>query len=143
MTGPDPLEVARACVKRMFDDDLASQRLGIAITLIAPGEIAATMQVREDMVNGHAICHGGYVFTLADTAFAFACNCYDRVTVAAGASIEFVTPAHAGDELTATAVETHRKGRSGVYDVQVTRSQGDLIAVFRGRSVSLDRPLLK
>lgn len=138
-----PIEVARACVEQMFEDDLASQRLGIAIKLIAPGQIAATMRVREDMVNGHAICHGGYVFTLADTAFAFACNCYDRVAVAAGATIEFVEPAHAGDELTAMALETHRKGRSGVYDVRVTRGQGDLIAVFRGRSVALDRPLLK
>ena len=143
MKDSDALELASACVARMFEDDLASQRLGIAIRLIAPGQIAATMRVRADMVNGHAICHGGYVFTLADTAFAFACNCYDRVAVAAGASIEFVTPAHAGDELTAMAVETHRKRRSGVYDVRVTRAQGDLIAVFRGRSVSLDRPLLK
>lgn len=142
MSADTDLVRARACAERMYADDLASQRLGIAIEVIGPGEVEATMAVREDMVNGHAICHGGYIFTLADTAFAFACNAYDRVTVAGGASIEFLAPARAGDRLRARANEVHRKGRSGVYDVRVSDSQDRLVAVFRGRSVTLDKTLL-
>lgn len=142
MNADTDLVRARACAERMYADDLASQRLGIAIEVIGPGEVEATMAVREDMVNGHAICHGGYIFTLADTAFAFACNAYDRVTVAGGASIEFLAPARAGDRLRARANEVHRKGRSGVYDVRVSDSQDRLVAVFRGRSVTLDKTLL-
>jgi acyl-CoA thioesterase len=101
------------------------------------------MTVAATMVNGHDIAHGGYVFLLADTAFAFACNTYDEVTVAAGADVTFVAPARLGDELVAEAVERRRFGRSGVYDVTVTRGPGgDVVAEFRGRSRSLGRPLL-
>lgn len=136
------MQLARACAERMFADDLASQSLGIDIEVPAPGRAVATMAVREDMLNGHAICHGGHIFTLADTAFAFACNAYNRVSVAAGATIDFVTPARAGERLRACATEVHRKGRNGVYDVRVNASDGRLVAVFRGRSVTLDKALL-
>src|SRR6059058_1426752 len=126
----------------MYADDVASQSLGISISDVAPGTAIATMPVRDDMLNGHGICHGGYVFTLADTAFAFACNTYDDVTVAAGADVAFLAPVHAGTELVATAVERARRGRSGLYDVTVSTSNGDVVAEFRGRSRSLGRPLL-
>ena len=134
--------LARRCADRMYADDAASQTLGITITDVATGTAIASMTVRDDMVNGHGICHGGYVFTLADTAFAFACNTYDDVTVAAGADISFLEPVHRGDELTATAVELSRRGRSGLYDVTVRTGAGTVVAEFRGRSRSLGRPLL-
>jgi acyl-CoA thioesterase len=126
----------------MYADDVASQRLGIDISDVAPGRATATMTVRADMVNGHGICHGGYVFTLADTAFAFACNTYDERTVAAGADVSFLEPVEVGDRLTAAAVERARRGRSGIYDVTVTRDDGAVVAEFRGRSRSLGRPML-
>jgi acyl-CoA thioesterase len=126
----------------MYAADLASQRLGIDISDVAPGCASASMAVREDMVNGHGICHGGYVFTLADTAFAFACNTYDDRTVAAGADVSFLEPVVAGDRLTARATERSRRGRSGLYDVTVSRADGTVVAEFRGRSRSLGRPLL-
>jgi acyl-CoA thioesterase len=127
----------------MYARDRASQHLGIAVTDVAPGRAVATMPVTDTMVNGHDIAHGGYVFLLADTAFAFACNTYDEVTVAAGADVTFVAPARLGDELVAEAVERRRFGRSGVYDVTVTRAgDGAVLAEFRGRSRSLGRALL-
>jgi len=126
----------------MYADDTASQALGIAISDVAPGTATATMVVRSDMVNGHGIGHGGYVFTLADTAFAFACNTYDERTVAAGADVTFLEPVHAGEALTATATERSRRGRSGLYDVTVRREDGTVVAEFRGRSRSLGKPLL-
>ena len=134
--------LARRCADRMYADDAASQTLGITITDVATGTAIASMTVRDDMANGHGICHGGYVFTLADTAFAFACNTYDDVTVAAGADISFLEPVHRGDELTATAVELSRRGRSGLYDVTVRTGAGTVVAEFRGRSRSLGRSLL-
>src|SRR5947209_819802 len=127
----------------MYADDAASQALGITISDVAPGTAIAAMTVREDMANGHGICHGGYLFTLADTAFAFACNTYDDVTVAAGGDINFVEPVSKGANLIATAVEVHRRGRSGLYDVTVRADDGTVVAEFRGRSRSLGRPLLK
>ncbi|MFI5911082.1 hydroxyphenylacetyl-CoA thioesterase PaaI [Dactylosporangium sp. NPDC051541] len=127
----------------MYATDTASQSLGITISAVAPGRATATMTVTAAMLNGHAIGHGGYVFLLADTAFAFACNTYDRVTVAAGADVSFLEPARAGDELTATAVERSRRGRSGLYDVTVHRTaDATVLAEFRGRSRSSDRPIL-
>jgi len=134
--------LARRCAERMYGDDAASQSLGITISDVAAGTAIASMTVRDNMVNGHGICHGGYVFTLADTAFAFACNTYDDVTVAAGADISFLEPVHRGDELTATAVELSRRGRSGLYDVTVRTGAGTVVAEFRGRSRSLGRPML-
>jgi len=138
----DAAETARRCAERMYADDAASQSLGITISDVAPGTAIASMKVRDDMVNGHRICHGGYIFTLADTAFAFACNTYDDVTVAAGADISFLEPVPQGAELTATAVELSRRGRSGLYDVTVRTDDGAVVAEFRGRSRSLARPML-
>jgi acyl-CoA thioesterase len=126
----------------MYAADLASRHLGITIHDVGPGQATAKMAVEDHMLNGHGICHGGYVFTLADTAFAFACNTYDDVTVAAGADISFLEPVTASASLTATARETHRRGRSGLYDVTVLTEAGAVIAEFRGRSRSLGRPLL-
>ena len=139
----DAVEIARRCAQRMYDDDAASQALGITISEVGPGTAAATMDVRPDMVNGHGICHGGYVFTLADTAFAFACNTYDERTVAAGADISFLESVPTGARLVATAVERSRRGRSGLYDVTVRRADGEqVVAEFRGRSRGLGRPML-
>lgn len=128
-TDPDP-------VRRMMDADLASNRLGITITDSGPGRATAHMQVTDTMVNGHAIAHGGYVFLLADTAFACACNSHGPVTVAASADITFIAPAREGDVLVATAQERVRYGRSGIYDVTVRRGN-EIIAEFRGRSRTL------
>ena len=134
--------LARRCAERMYADDAASQALGITISDVARGTAIASMKVRDDMVNGHRICHGGYVFTLADTAFAFACNTYDDVTVAAGADITFLRPVDADAELTATAVELARGARSGLYDVTVRTADGAVVAEFRGRSRALGRRML-
>jgi acyl-CoA thioesterase len=126
----------------MYAADPASRRLGLEISGVAPGCATASMTVREDMANGHGICHGGYVFTLADTAFAFACNTYDDRTVAAGADVSFLEPVAVGERLAARATERSRRGRSGLYDVTVSRADGTVVAEFRGRSRSLGRPML-
>ena len=118
----------------MFARDAASQSLGIRVDVPEPGQARASFVVTDKMLNGFGVCHGGFIFTLADTAFAFACNARDEVTVAAGATIDFLEAAHGGDELTATAVERRRRGRTGVYDVSVTNQSGAEIAIFRGRS---------
>jgi acyl-CoA thioesterase len=136
------LDLAQRCADRMYESDRASRDLGIVITVTAAGSATAEMRVQPSMLNGFDICHGGYIFTLADTAFAFACNAYDNVTVAAGASIEFLRPAKAGDVLTATATQQSRNGRSGIYDVVVTNSQGEEVAAFRGRAHASGKPLL-
>ncbi|MCU1592189.1 MAG: phenylacetic acid degradation protein PaaD [Frankiales bacterium] len=135
---PDPSEQDRAeqQAAAMYADDRASQTLGITITDVAPGRATASMQVSDAMVNGHGICHGGYVFLLADTAFAFACNTHGRAVVAAGADVSFLAPVRAGDELVAEATERALRGRSGLYDVTV-RSGGAVVAEFRGRSRAL------
>ena len=129
-----PEALAKACADVMWADDLASQHLGMAIESVGPGEATMTMTVTPEMSNGHGTCHGGYLFTLADSAFAFACNGYNQRTVAQHCSITFVAPAHAGDRLTARARENSRFGRSGIYDITVTREDGALIAEFRGHS---------
>jgi acyl-CoA thioesterase len=126
--------LAQACGQAMYERDAASRALGVGLESIAPGRATATMTVTETMINGHGIAHGGYVFLLADTAFAFACNSYDQATVAAGCDIVFVRPAVRGDVLRASAVERVRAGRSGLYDVTVTRADGEVIAELRGRS---------
>jgi len=130
----DAVALARAVADRMFANDRASRGLGMAIAAVRPGQAELTMTVRGDMVNGHAICHGGFVFTLADSAFAFACNSYNLNTVAQGCAIEFLAPAHEGDVLTARAVERRLSGRTGVYDIEVTNQRGETIALFRGKS---------
>lgn len=126
--------VAESSARRMYQADAASRGLGITIESVAPGQATAHMRVTEAMLNGHGVAHGGYVFLLADTAFAFACNSYGDVTVARSAEIVFVAPAQAGDELVAAAVERARYGRSGIYDVTVRTTAGTLVAEFRGQS---------
>lgn len=136
------LELARACAEKMYADDNASRALGIEIEIPEPGSAVATMTVREDMVNGLDICHGGLVFTLADTAFAFACNAYNDVTVAGAGSIDFLRPVFLGDELKAVALEEHRGRRGGVYAVEVVNQQRQFVALFRGRAISRGEKLL-
>jgi phenylacetic acid degradation protein PaaD len=132
----DRQAVAAKAAAAMWADDAASQALGMTLEEVRPGSARMTMRVRDDMVNGHSICHGGFVFALADSAFAFACNSYNRVTVAQGCDIVFVAPARLGDLLTAVAVERVRYGRNGICDVTVHAGER-LIAEFRGRSREL------
>jgi acyl-CoA thioesterase len=121
---------------RMLANDLATRSLGIEISEVSPGCATATMTVRPEMSNGHGICHGGYVFLLADTAFAFACNTYGTPTVAAGADVEYLAPVAVGDRLVAQAHEVALRGRAGVYDAVVRRGD-EVVATFRGRSRAL------
>ncbi|NDY92184.1 hydroxyphenylacetyl-CoA thioesterase PaaI [Ideonella livida] len=130
----DPQALAEACRDAMWAGDRACQALGLRVLQVAPGRATVSMTVREDMVNGHAICHGGLIATLADSAFAYACNAYNEVTVASGFSIELLAPAQLGDELTASAREVSRGGRAGLYDIEVCNQQGRVVAQFRGRS---------
>ena len=129
-----PDELARACADAMWASDASSQAMGMEIVHIAAGEADITMPVRKDMTNGHGICHGGVIFTLADSAFAFACNGYNQSTVAQHCTISFLAAGHEGDRLTAKARERYRMGRSGVYDVTITNQNGETIAEFRGNS---------
>ena len=131
---------ARAAADALYAGDTASQALGIELLDAAPGCVRVAMTVRADMVNGHGICHGGVLFTLADSAFAFACNSHGQPMVAAGASIEFLAPAPRGARLTATATETSRTSRGGIYDVVVGRETGEPLAYFRGRCARLRLP---
>jgi acyl-CoA thioesterase len=129
----DPVEVARRCAEAMWAEDNASQALGMRIVAVGPGAATLEMPVGKDMVNGHGIGHGGLTFTLADSAFAFACNSYNRRTVAAACEIRYLAPTRLGDVLTAEAVERSREGRDGTYDVTVRSSDG-VVAEFVGHS---------
>ena len=133
-TDADPQSIAERAVRELYEPDRASQGLGMRVTAVAPRACSVTMTVRPDMTNGHGICHGGLIFTLADSAFAFACNSDGAATVAATGSIDFLAPARPGDVLTASARELWRGGRSGVYEVIVSNQSGAPIALFRGRS---------
>ena len=126
-------------VRRMWADDGASAHLGMEATVVETDHAVVRMTVGEHMVNGHDLAHGGYLFTLADSAFALACNSRGRLTVAAGADITFLKSTVAGQTLTATAVRRARSGRTGLYDVTVVDEQGDPVAEFRGRSISTNR----
>lgn len=139
--GGDADAVARRCAEVMYAADEASRRLGISVDEVRAGHAVARMTVDERMVNGHGIAHGGFLFTLADTAFAFACNTYGQATVAAAATVIFITPARLGDQLEATATEQLRYGRNGVYDVTVRRGS-EVIVEFRGRCHTTRRRLL-
>ncbi|NLD67614.1 MAG: hydroxyphenylacetyl-CoA thioesterase PaaI [Limnobacter sp.] len=130
-------ERAREVGRLMMADDRASRHLGIELLEIGPGRAKMSLAIRPELTNGHGICHGGYIFLLSDTAFAFACNSHNQRTVASGCTIEFLAPAHDGDVLTAEAVEQHRVGRQGVYDVRVNDQRGKLIALFRGKSATI------
>jgi acyl-CoA thioesterase len=125
---------AERAVRALWEGDRASQALGMAIESCGPGMARVSMRVRTDMTNGHGICHGGIVFALADSAFAFACNSHGDNTVAAGAAIEFLQPAREGDALAAVAAERWRAGRAGIYEVEVRNQRDELVALFRGRS---------
>ncbi|MDH1011797.1 hydroxyphenylacetyl-CoA thioesterase PaaI [Pseudomonas nicosulfuronedens] len=130
----DATQLARACAEAMYERDQATRRMGIQLLDAGPGSAKLSMRVREDMIQGHGTCHGGYLFALADSAFAFACNSYNDATVAIGCSIDYVAPAREGDELIASACEQSRSGRTGNYDVRIENSQGQLIALFHGKS---------
>jgi acyl-CoA thioesterase len=136
------LKTAQACAAKMYANDRASQALGIEIEIPEPGSAVATMTVREDMVNGFDMCHGGLIFTLADTAFAFACNAYNDLTVAGAGTIDFLRSAFLGDELKAVALEEHRGKRGGVYAVEVVNQRAQFVALFRGRAISRGEALI-
>jgi len=145
MSGPTDRaqRLADLSAQALFARDTAAQTLGIRILGVGPGTARLAMLVRDDMVNGHHVCHGGLVFTLADTAFAYSCNSYNESTVAAAASIDFLAPARAGDELTAVAAELWRSGRSGLYEITVTNQRSERIALFRGRSQRIAGEVVK
>ncbi len=127
-------QVARACADTMLSNDRASSALGMEVVEVSSGRAVMTMTVREDMVNGHDLCHGGLIFSLADSAFAFACNSHNLNTVAAGARIEFLRPGRLGDVLTAVAEEVSQGKLTGVYDVLVSNEQDKTVALFRGNA---------
>jgi acyl-CoA thioesterase len=131
--GSDPEKIAQASADAMWAGDAASRELGMELEDVKPGYARMRMSVSDSMINGHDLCHGGYVFTLADSAFAFACNSYGPTTVAAACDIVFVASARRGDELVAEATERVRFGRSGIYDVTV-RCDDNVVAEFRGYS---------
>jgi len=143
MTNSDEIKLAERVAQGMLAQDAMSRALGITIVEIRPGYARLKMAVRADMSNSHSICHGGAIFTLADSAFAFACNSYNRSSVASGGSIDFVMPARIGDELTAEAAERALPGRLGLYDVTVTNQSGQSIAFFRGRSYRVTGETIK
>jgi acyl-CoA thioesterase len=130
-------ELAERVRDRMHENDYATRALSIAIVEVGPGTSRARMTVRRDMLNGFAICHGGLITTLADTAFAYACNAHNEVTVASGLSVDFLAPANEGDVLDAECHEQSARGRTGIYDVAVSNQRGERVALFRGRSYRL------
>jgi acyl-CoA thioesterase len=134
MSGQDLAEAVRDA---MWRNDRASQGLGMAVLAVGPGTATLRMTVRDDMLNGHDICHGGFITTLADSAFAFACNAYNEVTVASGFDVNLLAAARLGDVLTASATELSKAGRTGVYDISVRNQNGQAVAAFRGRSYSM------
>ena len=138
----DADKLARACADAMWASDNASSALGMAIVDIGPGRATLTMTIRDDMTNGHGMCHGGFIFTLADSAFAFACNSYNQNAVAQHCNVTFIRPGKLGDTLTAVAVERSRSGRSGIYDITVAGGDGKVIAEFRGHSRVIDGKLV-
>jgi acyl-CoA thioesterase len=126
--------LAELAGKTMYERDPASQALGMKLSEIRPGYALMTMPVRRDMLNGHQTCHGGYIFMLADSAFAFACNSHNHNTVGAGCTIDYIAPGREGELLVAEAIEQALTGKTGVYDVKVSNQDGRLIALFRGKS---------
>jgi len=133
----DPQILAEAVRDAMLAKDRATRSLGMSVDAISPGCATVSMTICDDMLNGFDVCHGGLITTLADSAFAFACNSYNELTVASGITIDIVAPARAGDVLTAAASEVTRAGRTGVYDVEVRNQRGERVAVFRGRSYTI------
>ncbi len=137
MTDRSPQQIADHVRKGMLVNDRATRALGMEVVDVTPGGATLTMTVREDMLNGHDICHGGLIATLADSSFAFACNSYNELTVASGFSADLLAPARLGDVLTARCEEVSKAGRTGVYDAIVTNQRNQRIAIFRGRSYTI------
>lgn len=142
MTDLNPQQLAEACAEAMYARDTATRALDMKILEVSPGKAVLSMPVGEAMIQGHDSCHGGYIFTLADSAFAFACNTYNAITVGAGCTIDYLAPAKLGDRLTARAQERSRSGRTGVYDVSIENQHGTTVALFRGRSHQVRGTLL-
>ena len=138
----DAGEIARACAEAMWAEDSASRGLGMQLISVEPGRAVLAMTITERMVNGHNIAHGGFIFTLADSAFAFACNTYNQRCVAQHCGVTFIAPGRLGDRLIARGVERQRAGRSGIYDITVTREDGTVIAEFRGHSRTIEGTIL-
>ena len=139
----DAQDLARRVGETMFAQDVASKdTLGMELVSCEPGRAVLRMAVRELHLNGHRICHGGFIFTLADSTFAFACNSHNKVTVAAGCSIEFLKPGQLGDVLTCEGVEQTLSGRHGIYDMKVSNQRGEVVAMFRGRSATIQGTVL-
>ena len=134
-------ELARRCADVMWADDAASQKLGMSLDRVTSGGATVSMPIRDDMTNGHGTAHGGFIFALADSAFAFACNSHNERAVAQACDIVFAAPAHEGDVLVAVATERHRFGRNGIYDIRVT-CDDRVIAEFRGRSRTIGGQLV-
>ena len=130
-------QIAEATRDAMWANDRASKSLGMTLVAVGPGSATLTMAVRDDMLNGHDLCHGGLIATLADSAFAFACNAYNEVTVASGFDVNLLAGARGGDLLSASAREVAKSGRTGVYDITVTNQRGEAVAAFRGRSYTI------
>ncbi|MFZ1905413.1 MAG: hydroxyphenylacetyl-CoA thioesterase PaaI [Steroidobacteraceae bacterium] len=139
----DAQRLAERAARGLFERDRASQGLGMRLLEVRPGRARVVMTVRADMLNGHQVCHGGLVFALADSAFAFACNSYNDSTVAAAAAIDFLAAAREGDELSAEAVELWRTRRNGIYEITVVNQRGERVALFRGRSYRIDGQVVK
>ena len=134
----EPIELARKVGESMFAADAASREtMGMELVSCEPGRAVLRMTVREKHLNGHKICHGGFIFTLADSTFAFACNSHNRITVAAGCSIEFLKPGQLGDVLTCEGREQVLQGRHGIYDMKVSNQRGEVVAMFRGKSAAV------
>jgi acyl-CoA thioesterase len=139
---PDPRALAEQCAQAMLQNDRATHALDIRLESIDEGRAVMSMVVKDYMLNGYDMCHGGYIFTLADDAFAYATNSQDQAAVAANCSIDFLLPAFEGEVLTATAEVLHQSTRSGLYDVIVTNGRDQAVAHFRGRSARLNKPIL-
>ncbi len=137
-----PEELADATAQAMYSTDACSRALGLELKEVRPGYARMQMNVRDDFLNGHGICHGGLIFTLADSTFAFACNSYNINTVASGCSIEFLRAVQGGDRLTAEAVEQSLTGRTGIYDIRVTNRDNETVAMFRGKSAQIKGTLI-
>ena len=133
----DAQALAEAACRSMYDADACTRWLGMRLEAVGPGYARLSMTVRPEFLNGHRTCHGGLIFTLADSAFAFACNSHNHNTVAAGCSVEFLRPAQGGDVLTAEAAEQVLSGRHGVYDVRVSNQNDEVVAMFRGKSAQI------
>ena len=132
-----PQQLAETCAATLWGPDTCSQWLGMQLEEVRPGYARIRMKIKPEFLNGHGICHGGLMFTLADSTFAFACNSHNVPAVAAGCSIEFLKPVQGGDTLTATGQEQTLSGRHGIYDIRLTNAAGEVVALFRGKSAQL------